>query len=348
MSQVEALPERKRITVENYNYSIDVDDTEDFAGALKLSTAERMHHILLDQVEDIGVRIAEVKESIKIHKKKIASAEATVKDFTDLLKIRSEESAVLQKELSAAHAAMENLLGNRSEIESKRGASEQRFAILTTELENNRRIISRLEKLVFENDYMQRKVNSLTIENDDLTKKSQLQTNRITELEKSIAEEALSSRLAHNKMVAKIEQEIAEERQRNQATIDEARKKLKAKILVLEAAIEDQKGSDAQRDIRRQEKNLKNLILKQDEQRAQLAQESRRIESLERQLAAAKEKSDKLLLEKAEAENRNYSKQREIGTLNAQIEAALYVSSKLSQEASKEAKLKDSVKAGTT
>jgi len=92
------------------------------------------------------------------------------------------------------------------------------------------------------------------------------------------------------------------------------------------------------------------LILRQDEQRAQLAQESRRIESLERQMAAAKEKSDKLLIEKTETENRNYSKQREIGTLNAQIEAALYVSSKLSQEASKEqsSKLTNSVKVGTT
>jgi len=69
----------------------------------------------------------------------------------------------------------------------------------------------------------------------------------------------LSSRLGYNKMVAKIEQEIVEERQRNQASIDEARKKLKAKILVLEAAIEDQKGSDAERDIRRQEKSLKKI-----------------------------------------------------------------------------------------
>jgi hypothetical protein len=65
----------------------------------------------------------------------------------------------------------------------------------------------------------------------------------------------------HNKTVASIEKQIADERSRGQVAIDEVRKQLKAKILVLEASIEDiqKSGLDANRDLRRLEKNLKTV-----------------------------------------------------------------------------------------
>jgi len=111
-----------------------------------------------------------------------------------------------------------------------------------------------------------------------LRQKSEFQTTKITELEKQSAEEALSSRVNHNKTVASIEKQIADERLRGQAAIDETRKQLKAKILVLEASIEDiqKSGLDANREIRRLEKNLKTLVRRQEEQRAQISLESRK------------------------------------------------------------------------
>jgi chromosome segregation ATPase len=332
------LPDLKQISVENYNYNVDVDDEEDYAGALKLSATERMHHILMDQVEDIEVRLFDVKESILVHKRKISMAEALAKDFTDLLKVRSEESSQLQKDLAQAHTDMENLLGKRGEIEADRRKYEQRIAILATELENNRRVVARLEKVQTEIEYMKKKAHTLVIENADLRQNSERQTTKIAELEKQLAEEALSSRVTHNKTIVSIEKQIEDERQRGQAAIDEARKLLKAKILVLEASIEDiqKSGLDANRDIRRQEKNLKTLVRRQEEQRALISHDSRRIESLERQLVRAQEQTDKLVAEKTELESRNYAKQREIGALSAQVEAALYVNTKLNSEVTPE------------
>jgi len=328
------LPEMKQIAVENYHYNVDVDDDEDFAGALKLSATERMHHILMDQVEDIESRLFDVKESILAHKRKISMAEALASDFRDLLKLREEESGTLQKDLSQAHLDIENLLTKRGEIEADRRKYEQRIAILTTELENNRRTQTRLEKVQSEIEYMKKKAHNVTIENADLSQSSERQSTKIAELEKQLAEEALSSRLNHNKNVVSIEKQIADERSRGQASIDEVRKQLKSKILVLEASIEDiqKSGLDANRDIRRLEKNLKTMVRRQEEQRGQISHDSRRIESLERQLVAANEKADKLVVEKTEIEMRNYAKQREIGTLSAQLEAALYVNTKLNSE----------------
>jgi len=328
------LPSIKQITVENYNYNVDIDDKEDYAGALKLSATERMHHILLDQVEDIEARLFDVKESILVHKRKISMAEALAKDFTDLLKVRTEEGSTLQKDLSQAHSDMENLLAKRGELESERRKYEQRIAILTTELENNKRTQSRLEKVQNEIEFMKRKSHNLVIENADLRQNSERQTTKLTELEKQLAEEALSSRVNHNKSVDNIEKQIQDERERGQTSIDEARKQLKAKILVLEASIEDiqKSGLDANREIRRLEKELKTLVRRQDEQRAQISHDSRKIESLERQLVRAQDQVDKLVAEKTEIESRNYSKQREIGALSAQLEAALYVNTKLNEE----------------
>jgi len=328
------LPDLKQISIENYNYNVEVNDEEDYAGALKLSATERMHHILLDQVEDIETRLFDVKESILVHKRKIAMAEALAKDFTDLLKVRVEESAQLQKDLSQAHVDMEGLLSKRAEIEADRRKYEQRIAILGTELENNRSTLARYEKLETEIEYMKKKAHNLVIENADLRQNIERQTTKIAELEKQLAEEALSSRLTHNKTVVSIEKQIEDERQRGQAAIDETRKQLKAKILVLEASIEDiqKSGLDANREIRRLEKNLKTLVRREEEQRAQVSHDSRRIESLERQLVRAQEQTDKLVAEKTELESRNYAKQREIGALSAQVEAALYVNTKLNAE----------------
>jgi len=328
------LPDRKQISVENYHYNVDVDDDEDYAGALKLSATERMHHILMDQVEDIEARLFDVKESILVHKRKISMAEALAKDFTDLLKVRSDESSQLQKDLGQAHGDMEGLLTKRGEIEAERRKYEQRIAILSQELENNRRIVARFEKVQNEIEYMKKKAHSLTIENADLRQNSERQTTKIAEIEKEIAEESLSSRVTHNKNIASIEKQIEDERQRGQAAIDDARKHLKSKILVLEASIEDiqKSGLDANREIRRLEKNLKTLVRRQEEQRAQISHDARRIESLERQLVRAQEQADKLVTEKTELESRNYAKQREIGALSAQVEAALYVNTKLNAE----------------
>jgi len=201
-------------------------------------------------------------------------------------------------------------------------------------------MMARLEKVQSEIEYMKKKAHNLTIENADLRQNSERQTTKITELEKQSSEEALSSRVNHNKTVGSIEKQIADERLRGQTAIDETRKQLKAKILVLEASIEDiqKSGLDANREIRRQEKNLKTLIRRQEEQRAQISLDSRKIESLERQLVRAKEQTEKLVSEKTELESRNYAKQREIGALSAQLEAALYVNTKLNSEVSPESR----------
>jgi len=151
------LPKMKQISIDNYNYNIEVDDEEDYAGALKLSATERMHHILMDQVEDIENRLFDVKEYILVHKRKISMAEALAADFTELLKVRTEEGLATQKELSQAHTDMENLLAKRGVLEAERRKYEQRIAILTTELENNKRTMSRFEKVQTEIEYMKKK-----------------------------------------------------------------------------------------------------------------------------------------------------------------------------------------------
>jgi len=80
------------------------------------------------------------------------------------------------------------------------------------------------------------------------------------------------------------------------------------------------------------------LVRRQEEQRVQISLESRKIESLERQVVRAKEQVEKLCLEKTELENSNYAKQRLIGALSAQLEAALYVSEKLNKEVTPESR----------
>jgi len=151
------LPERKQFSVNNYNYNIDVDDDEDFAGALKLSTTERMHHILMDQVEDIEIRLFDVKESIMVHKRKISMAEALAKDFSDLLKIREEDCLQLKQDLKKAHEDTESLLEKRAALEADRRKYEKSIAILETELDNNLKTAQRLEKVLAEIEYQKKK-----------------------------------------------------------------------------------------------------------------------------------------------------------------------------------------------
>lgn len=108
----------------------------------------------------------------------------------------------------------------------------------------------------------------------------------------------------------------------------------------MEASIQDftKSGLDASRDMRKLERNLKSvsclftlvsLLFKAqrlvEEQAAQLAFDSRRIESSERKLIQRKEQAEKLAGKRSEIEARNYSLKRDIDSLSAQLEAALYI-----------------------
>jgi hypothetical protein len=61
------------VHLDHYDYNIDVDDEEDFAGALKLSTTERLNQLLMDQVEDLEARLFDVEETKTILKRKIVN-----------------------------------------------------------------------------------------------------------------------------------------------------------------------------------------------------------------------------------------------------------------------------------
>jgi len=330
----DGMPVRRRIQVDHYDYNVGVDDEEDFAGALKLSATERMNHLLMDQIEDIESRLADVQESAVLLKRKIGLVEAEAKDSHQLLAQREETSQKLLKDLEVVHSKLETVLSKRSETESERRKYEQRIAILETELENNNRAENKLEKTLAEIDSLKKQAKQLVIQNGDLQQLADRQVAKQAELEKQVKEDQLESRLNHNKQVDNIEKQIISERQRGQDIIDENRKQLKAKISVLEASIQDfqKTGLDANREMRKLERNLKSALRKKEEQNEQLARDARRIESLERQLERATDQTNKIQFEVTELETQNYGKKREVDTLGAQYQAALWVNKKLNDE----------------
>jgi len=174
----------------------------------------------------------------------------------------------------------------------------------------------------------------LVVQNGDLQQLADRQIAKLSDLEKQVKADQLESRLSHNKTVDSIEKQIITERQRGQQLIDDNRKQLKAKISVLEASIQDfqKTGLDANREMRKLERNLNAATRRKEEQREQLARDARRIESLERQLARAKELTDKAQFEVTEFETQNYGMKREVDTLSAQYQAALWVNKKLNDE----------------
>jgi len=174
----------------------------------------------------------------------------------------------------------------------------------------------------------------LVTQNGDLQELSDREAAKISELHKQTQEELVAARLYHNKVVTEIEKQIIEERQRGQTLIDDTRKTLKAKIQVMEAAIQDftKSGLDASRDMRKFERNLKSAQRQVEERTAQLAFDSRRIESAERKLRERRERVEKLATRRSELEAHNYSLKRDVDSLSAQLEAALYINTKLNAE----------------
>jgi len=246
----------------------------------------------------------------------------------------------LSGELETVHKKLEEVLSKRGEIEAERRKYEQRIAILQTELENNQRISTRLEKVLAENDNLKKQAKELVTQNGDLQQLSDRQASRISELHKQSQDESLASRQYHNKVVTEIEKQIIEERERGQKMIDDTRKALKAKIQVMEASIQDftKSGLDAGRDMRKLERNLKAAQRQFEEQQASLAFDARRIESLERKLKQQREKAEKVAVKRSELETRNYGVKRDIDSLGAQLEAALYINTKLNSEVPLESK----------
>jgi len=323
------------VLIDHYDYKTDVDDAEDFAGALKLSTTERLNQLLMDQVEDLEARLFDLEETKTNLKRKILTADAEIKDYTELLKQRTTTGEKLAGELEGVTKKLEDVLSKRSEIEAERRKYEQRIAILQTELENNRRTSQRLEKVLTENENLKKQAKDLVTQNGDLQELSDRETAKIAELHKQTQEELLAARLYHNKVVSDIERQIIEERQRGQTLIDDTRKTLKAKIEVMEASIQDftKSGLDASRDMRKLERNLKTAQRQVEERTANLAIDSRRIESSERKLRARREQVEKQAAKRSELEAQNYALKRDLDSLSAQLEAALYINTKLNAEA---------------
>jgi len=63
--------------------------------------------------------------------------------------------------------------------------------------------------------------------------------------------------------------------------------------------------------------------------KSEVGRDKRKIETLEKQVDAAKDRLDKITIEISTQEQKHHSLKREVGTLTTQVDAALYTNAKL-------------------
>jgi len=150
--------------------------------------------------------------------------------------------------------------------------------------------------------------------------------------------------------VADLEKIIDAERKRGQQAIDYVKRTLNAKLRFLELQLEEGRENVANftKEKRTLDKELKSATKDLEEEQTFSTNALRRLETLERQLMQLQEQLSKSTLQRDYLETQNYSLTRQKDTLTAQLDAALYINTKLNGELPKEQRLtpgdtKDSV-----
>jgi len=320
--------------VDTFQYDVELDSKEDFALATKLAMLERKNQKLLDQVEELEDKLFDAEEQVGSLRRKLQVAEEEASDFQALLEQREAANALLRQDVSSLQEKLDAEGQKRASIDAERRKFEHRIAILESEGEANAQAQSKLEGALEEVDRLRAKVGELLNRNGELEQAVERKSGEVVQLEKKLRGEMTRSREHHNKTVADMEKLIEAEKRRGQQAIDYVRNTLKSRIQVLQLKLDD--GTDTfashKKEKRGLEKSLKQVSRIVEDQRGQSTRDTRRIESLERQLKRSKERADELLEQRNQLEAKVFSLSRDMSTLSAQYDAAIHINAKLNAQ----------------
>jgi len=178
------------------------------------------------------------------------------------------------------------------------------------------------------------KVQELLNRNGEVEQLAEKKSGEVVQLEKKLRAEMTRAREHHNKTVADMEKLIEAEKRRGQQAIDYVRNTLKSRIQVLQLKLDD--GTDTfashKKEKRGLEKSLKQVQRIVEDQRGQSTRDTRRLESVERQLKKSKERADELLEQRNGLESKVFQLSRDLATLSAQYDAAVHINAKLNAQ----------------
>jgi len=285
-------------------------------------------------VEELEDKLFDAEEQAGSLRRKLQVAEEEASDFQALLEQREAANALLRQDLASMQDKLTAEAQKRTAIDAERRKFEHRIAILESEGEANAAAQTKLEGALEEVDGLRVKVAELLNRNGDLEQQVEKKSGEVVQLEKKLRGEMSRSREHHNKTVGDMEKLIEAEKRRGQQAIDYVRNTLKSRIQVLQLKLDD--GTDTfashKKEKRGLEKSLKQVSRIVDDQRGQSTRDSRRIESLERQLKRSKERSDELLEHRNQLESKAFQLDRDLNTLSAQYDAAVHINAKLNAQ----------------
>jgi len=313
---------------------VELDSKEDFALATKLAMLERKNQKLLDQVEELEDKLYDAEEQGGSLRRKLQVAEEEASDFQGLLEQREAANALLRQDLQSLQDKLTTEAQKRTAIDAERRQFEHKIAILESEAEANAQATAKLETALEEVDRLRSKTAELLNRNGELEQLVEKKGGEVAQLEKKLRAEAGRSREHHNKTVADMEKLIEAEKRRGQQAIDYVRNTLKSRIQVLQLKLDD--GTDTfashKKEKRQLEKSLKQVSRIVEDQRGQSTRDTRRLESLERQLKRSKERADELLEQRNGLETKVFQLSRDFSTLSAQYDAAVHINAKLNAQ----------------
>jgi len=328
------MPERVLPKVDTFQYDVELDSKEDFALATKLAMLERKNQKMIDQVEELEDKLFDAEEQAGSLRRKLQVAEEEASDFQALLEQREAANALLRQDVASLQEKLDAEVNKRSAIDAERRKFEHRIAILESEAEANAAAQTKLDSAQEEVDRLRAKVAELLNHNGELEQQVERKGGEVVQLEKKLRGEMTRSREHHNKTVADMEKLVEAEKRRGQQAIDYVRNTLKSRIQVLQLKLDD--GTDTfqghKKEKRGLEKSLKQVSRIVEDQRGQSTRDSRRIESLERQLKRSKERADELLEQRNQLETKVFSLDRDQSTLSAQYDAAIHINAKLNAQ----------------
>jgi len=261
-------------------------------------------------------------------------AEEEASDFQGLLEQREAANALLRQDVASMQDKLTAEGQKRTAIDAERRKFEHRIAILESEGEANAQAQSKLDSSLEEVDRLRAKVQELLNRNGELEQLAEKKTGEVVQLEKKLRGEMTRAREHHNKTVADMEKLIEAEKRRGQQAIDYVRNTLKSRIQVLQLKLDD--GTDTfashKKEKRGLEKSLKQVQRIVEDQRGQSTRDTRRLESVERQLKKSKERADELLEQRNGLESKVFQLSRDLATLSAQYDAAVHINAKLNAQ----------------
>jgi len=274
--------------------------------------------------------------------RKLSLVQEESKDFRELLSQRDQQNEQLRRDVDKLSTSLQEQIRKRTDIDSDRRKLESNVALLQTEAEQNDRVKSKLDRALDELDSLQRRLETLITEKASAEQQLAQYDKKKAELDRKLQSESYRSREENNKTVTDLEQIIEAERKRCQDAIDYVRKALNAKIRVLELQLQDERESDSvfKKDKRKLDQELKEAYVQLEEHMDKSARDSRRIESLERQIKILKENHDKVVFDRNNLDTVKYSLDRTKETIKAQLEAAKLVNQKLNSELPKEEQIR--------